>query len=71
MPAEVEELRGKPYIFETCPKCGQPFSEFLRGQVQRSPRFLGFLWQRSYCAVICHKCKEIIGWEHQQKGERG
>ena len=43
-----------------CPKCGQPFPEFLRGQVQSSWRKL---FGMKYCAVICHKCKEVIGWE--------
>ena len=60
MPMEVELLRGYPYARETCPKCGTPFPEFLRGQVQSDWR----RWLRlPYCAVICHGCKEIIGWE--------
>ena len=63
MPTEVELLRSYPYVFEICPKCGERFPEFLRGQVQRSKRFLGFLWRQPYCAVICHGCKRIIGWE--------
>jgi hypothetical protein len=63
MPTEVALLNNKSFAFERCPKCGTCFPEFLRGQVQRSKRFLGFLWRRPYCAVICHACKQIIGWE--------
>ena len=60
MPKEVELLRYAPYAKETCPKCGAPFPEFLRGQVQSDWR----RWLRlPYCAIICHGCKEIIGWE--------
>ncbi len=63
MPLEADLLKNRPYPFERCPKCGQPFPEFLRGMVQRSRRFLGFLWRQPYCAVICQQCKAIIGWE--------
>lgn len=60
MPIEYLQLKNAPYKKEKCPKCGQPFPEFLRGMVQ--------CWWRKllgmeYCAVICHNCKEIIGWE--------
>jgi predicted nucleic-acid-binding Zn-ribbon protein len=63
MPIESEILSKYPYVFEKCPKCGASFPEFMRGQVQRNRRFLWILWNRPYCAVICHKCNEIIGWE--------
>ena len=60
MPIECAMLERCPYAKEECPKCGQPFPEFLRGQVQSSWRKL---FGMKYCAVICHKCKEVIGWE--------
>jgi hypothetical protein len=63
MPTETEILDLYPYPVEACPACQRPFAPFLRGQVQRAKRFLGFLWQRPYCAVICYHCKAIVGWE--------
>jgi len=60
MPIECELLRGAPYAKEECPQCQQPFPEFMRGQVQSTLRRLFGL---PYCAVICHGCKQIIGWE--------
>ena len=60
MPKEFTILRSDPYAAEKCPKCGEPFPEFMRGMVQSGWRkWLGM----KYCAVICHNCKEIIGWE--------
>lgn len=60
MPVEVTQLRDAPYAREKCPKCGQAFPEFMRGEVQSTwRRFFGL----RYCAVICHRCKNIIGWE--------
>lgn len=60
MPIECELLRNAPYTKEKCKHCGEPFPEFMRGQVQSA-------WRRffrlPYCAVICHKCKRITGWE--------
>lgn len=63
MPIEALILSHAPYAKEKCQKCGERFPEFMRGQVQRSKRFLGIGPRRRYCAVICHACKEIIGWE--------
>jgi hypothetical protein len=63
MPSECTLLKHYPYALEICPKCGASFPEFLRGQIQRSKRVLWILWKRPYCAVICHVCKEVIGWE--------
>lgn len=63
MPIEAELLRHKPEPFRRCPECMCLSRSLMRGQVQRSRRFLGFLWKRPYCAVICGACKEIIGWE--------
>lgn len=60
MPNEYEKLKGAPYAKEECPKCGGAFPEFMRGMVQSGWRKLLRL---PYCAVICHHCKEIIGWE--------
>ena len=67
MPIEYELLKNRPYAKEVCPKCGAGCPEFMRGQVQRSKRFLHILWKRPYCAVICHKCKKVIGWESPPK----
>lgn len=64
MPIEYNYLRSQPPSIEHCPKCGAvPFHPMMRGLVQRSKRFLGFLWRRDYCAVICSSCKEIVGYE--------
>lgn len=63
MPKEVLLLRQKPTAVDHCPRCHEPFSYFLRGQVQRSTRWFGVLWRRPYCAIICQACKEIVGWE--------
>jgi hypothetical protein len=60
MPIEYEKLRGAPYALEQCKHCGAGFPEFMRGQVQSTlRRFFGM----RYCAVICHECKQITGWE--------
>jgi len=63
MPIEYTYLSGQPLKLKKCPKCGEDDPDFMRGMVQRSKRFLGFLWRRDYCAVICHNCHEIIGYE--------
>lgn len=60
MPIECEQLRNAPYAEEECKHCNEPFPEFMRGQVQSTwRRMLGL----PYCAVICHKCKKLTGWE--------
>ena len=60
MPVETTLLKNYPYAKEKCHKCGELFPEFIRGLVQSDiRRFFGL----PYCAVICHKCKNIIGWE--------
>ncbi len=38
MPVEYEKLRAAPYAKEECQKCGQPFPNFMRGQVQSDVR---------------------------------
>ena len=63
MPIEILKLLQSPPKYYKCPKCDTEFPSFMRGQVQRSKRFLWVLWKRPYCAVICHGCKKIIGWE--------
>lgn len=63
MPIEYAQLKDKPPALLRCPKCGDHNPTFLRGMVQRSKRFLWILWKRPYCAVICNKCKEIVGYE--------
>lgn len=69
MTSECTQLRNQPVPFKDCPSCGAPFVPFLRGTVQRShlslARFLA--WWRDerwcYCALICSKCKDIVGYE--------
>lgn len=68
MPIEAEQLRNAPYAKESCNKCGAQFPEFMRGQVQSAWRRLLFL---PYCAVICHKCKQVIGWEKPPAAPKG
>ena len=67
MPWEYGALVDAPVPLATCPKCGaQPFDPFLRGTVQRSERPWWRPWwgpTRPYCALICWKCKEIVGYE--------
>ena len=67
MPIEVKLLEYQPYAVGKCPNCKKIFTPFLRGQVQRSERFLRILWRRPYCAIICYKCKKIIGWESPEQ----
>ena len=67
MPEEARLLEGAQYARENCPKCGARFPEFLRGLVQRSKRWFGIGPKRDYCAIICHECKVIIGWESPPK----
>ncbi len=66
MPVECELLRFQPYARISCSECGAEFPEFMRGQVQRSKRFLWVFWKRDYCAIICHECKCVIGYESPQ-----
>jgi len=69
MPIEATLLGVLPQPLLRCPHCGaEPFEAFLRGQVQRSPWSWRTLWlpigePRPYCAVICWKCKDIVGYE--------
>lgn len=63
MPIECKLFMNVPLSDIKCPRCGVSSNGFMRGQVQRSRRFLGFLWRRPYCAIICHVCKDIIGHE--------
>lgn len=64
MPIEYLLLKNAPYAREKCKRCGGPFPEFMRGIVQSRWRRLLHL---PYCAVICHKCKNCIGWEKPAK----
>jgi len=64
MPIECEKLRHTPISMSRCPKCFEPSPAFLRGQVQSTWRkILGL----KYCAVICHRCRYIVGWEKPKK----
>lgn len=60
MPIESQMLKNSPFSIEKCKNCGENFPCFLRGQVQS---FWRRIFGMKYCAVICHKCKKIIGWE--------
>ena len=61
MPIEYALLKDEPPPLLACPRDGhRSLRPFIRGQVQSTwRRWLGL----PYCAVICEKCKDIIGWE--------
>lgn len=69
-PADVTRLAVAPIPLDRCPKCGEPFYPFLRGQVHRdifSPwrallKLVGM--GRPTSALICFACKEIVGYEN-------
>lgn len=74
MPIEYEQLLHEPTLVEKqghlrfCPACAEPFEPFLRGCVQRPrwvARIISFFTRIPpvYVAVICQKCKQIIGYE--------
>ncbi len=61
MPIEYVQLKDAAQRIEACPKCGRMIGwYFLRGMVHSEIRKF---FRMKYCAVICDKCKEIIGWE--------
>ena len=44
-----------------CPNCGhKPFESFMRGLVVR---FSWFGLRKKNWAIICYKCKQVVGWE--------
>lgn len=64
MPIEFTLLDGQACKVTRCTKChADPFEPFLRGQIQRWPYKFLFWIPRDYCALICSKCKKIIGYE--------
>ena len=63
MPIESDMLRNQPLDARKCSVCDVSSDGMMRGQVQRSKRFMGVLWRRDYCAVICSSCLGTIGWE--------
>ncbi len=72
MPIEAVALLMQDVPLVCCPKChAEPFTPFLRGQVQRSRWISRAGWKATlfskpfdYCAVICADCKNIVDWEH-------
>ena len=64
-------LRGDPFKFEKCPKCGsKPFKqdEFKRGQIQRpKKKYWGFGSKQDYCSIICDDCEDIVGYESPKR----
>lgn len=61
MPVEYEYLINRPVPLDRCPRCGdRPFDPFLRGMVQNWWRRLR---GKPYCALVCSKCKERVGYE--------
>jgi len=60
VPKEYLILKERLPALEICPKCNIENPDFLRGQVQSGIRKLFFM---PYCAIICHGCHSIIGWE--------
>lgn len=65
MPAEYAQLLHAPVPLDYCPHCGRsPFVPFMRGEVQRPRRVLGFIGAaRPNCALICGSCKFIVAYE--------
>lgn len=62
-PEQAITSRGKPVPFVKCPKCDRDFEPFMRGQVMRT-FFLPWKWgRRDIWALICWRCKEIVGYE--------
>lgn len=57
---EASALEGAPYALEKCKHCGTEFPESMRGEVQSPVRKF---FRMRYCAVVCHHCNEITGWE--------
>jgi hypothetical protein len=70
MPIEYRAFMNLPLSDIRCPRCGVSSNGFMRGQVQRSKRLAYVLWRRPYCAIICHVCKDIIGWESPEDALR-
>jgi hypothetical protein len=67
MPIEAAQLEDQPSPIVRCPFCSdEPFRPFLRGLVQRKP-FKVLSWPpfkpQAYCALICWRCKKIVGYE--------
>jgi hypothetical protein len=61
MPIECHLLRDKPWPKVDClcvKGCGS--EPFMRGQVQSTWRKI---FRKPYCAVICNRSKQIVGWE--------
>lgn len=69
MPIEFVQLQDEPVPFESCPNCGvTPFEPFIRGCVHRPKRrWIFFGKKQDYCALICDKCKELVGYESPRK----
>jgi len=76
VPIEYTLLKNQPCELNKCPQCdAQPFKPFIRGTVQRNPYpwYDPFGWlteERPYCALICSKCKNIVGYEGPRSWEQ-
>lgn len=63
MPIESFLLKEELFPYSICPNCNNQFDQLMRGQVHRRKR--DFLFRkRPYCAVICRRCRNIVGWEY-------
>ena len=64
----MKKIKYTVGIPEKCPRCDfYPFVTFLRGVVGRPGR--AWYWpfkKRSSWAIICSKCKDIIGYEEDR-----
>lgn len=63
MPMEYMRLRNTQPKLLNCPKCGLGFTKgnaFMRGLVQSGLRRF---FRLPYCAIVCHRCKQVVGWE--------
>lgn len=74
MPWEATALRDQPYPKVRCPSCNAyPLDPCMRGLVQRSKRRLTIVWwfalpipwlaPQHYCAIICCRCHNVVGYE--------
>ncbi len=65
MPKEAEQIKDAKVSLKSCPKCrALPFIPFMRGEIQRPTRKWLLGAKQPYCALICWRCKEIVGYEN-------
>lgn len=63
---ETELLCHEPVPLVLCPVCGaRPLEPWLRGRVQKTGvrRLWALVTGGDYCALICSRCREVVGEE--------